>query len=759
MQRDADHRVADPQGGPPQRREAARRDRAPDRPRRRRRDRLRAAASRRSATRPEQALDFIEGLRAAIASGDADADAAGFADALRDAGSIVIVWGEGMLAGDDREQVAESLLGLADVLGLDGREGGGLYEIPRADERPRPPRGRLRRGLRARLSPRPSRAARRTRSARRSRPARSRPLILADVDPIRDFDDPEGWKRALSRRRSSPSASRCSRRSRRAGLRRPPAGREPRREGGHASPIRTAACSGSGPRSPAPAPCDPSGRRSASCSARLGDEPGAGTAGEVFDLIAAEVPFYAGITVDDIGGMGLRWQDRHGLEAAGELDAAEPPPPATPATDGKLRLGTYADLWADHVAEDNPALRFLAVGQTLELGPDDAERLGVEHGQRVEVSADGHSLIATVGLRERMLEGTAFLTRGTATDPAGTLAGADEHRRRPAPRPSPSPSPQRSRRMGTPTAGSGLNRRPRRWSSPSGSPSRGSRADVGFAEASWMHGRQVARHLRRDPRHRADDPAPRAEAARPLSGPLRPQPGRPEGAVAAARRRRQAAQQGGLQARGRGAGPLGDRAGAGHPQRHRDAGDHPVRRRRRRQRRPLRDRRLDRDPLRVRLRLDLLLRPAARRLGIGLEVQLHGGDAVRRPADQLRDLDGACAARRDHDGRLAQPRRHRQCPGRLDLVRDPAVRRLPDLHGRRLRGDEPPAVRPPRGRRRARRRLQHRVRRDALRLLLHGRVHGDGRRLRDRRGDVPRRLARPRARLRSGRVLGCSRRS
>ena len=89
---------------------------------------------------------------------------------------------------------------------------------------------------------------------------------------------------------------------------------------------------------------------------------------------------------------------------------------------------------------------------------------------------------------------------------------------------------------------------------------------------------------------------------------------------------------------------------------------------------------------------------------------------------------------------------------------DPAVRRLPDLHGRRLRGDEPPALRPPRGRRRARRRLQHRVRRDALRLLLHGRVHGDGRRLRDRRGDVPRRLARPRARL-ARRRSGCSRRS
>ena len=54
-----------------------------------------------------------------------------------------------------------------------------------------------------------------------------------------------------------------------------------------------------------------------------------------------------------------------------------------------------------------------------------------------------------------------------------------------------------------------------------------------------------------------------------------------------------------------------------------DARDHPVRQRRRHLRhdgRPLRDRRLDRPALRLRLRLDRLLRPAARRLGLGLEV-------------------------------------------------------------------------------------------------------------------------------------------
>ena len=52
-------------------------------------------------------------------------------------------------------------------------------------------------------------------------------------------------------------------------------------------------------------------------------------------------------------------------------------------------------------------------------------------------------------------------------------------------------------------------------------------------------------------------------------------------------------------------------------------------------------------------------------------------------------------------------------------------------------------------------RLQHRVRRDALRLVLHGRVHRGDRRIGRRHGDVPRRLARPRPGVRSRRSGSC----
>jgi formylmethanofuran dehydrogenase subunit D len=117
--------------------------------------------------------------------------------------------------------------------------------------------------------------------------------------------------------------------------------------------------------------------------------------------------------------------------------------------EGELRLGTYRDIWADLVSDESPALRFLAPEQTLELNPLDAERLGVQHGQRVQVRASGEaSLIATVGLRERMLEGTAFLIEGTAAEGANRLAGAGAISIGPAPADEPAPDPPAADRAG-----------------------------------------------------------------------------------------------------------------------------------------------------------------------------------------------------------------------------------------------------------------------------------------------------------------------
>ena len=48
----------------------------------------------------------------------------------------------------------------------------------------------------------------------------------------------------------------------------------------------------------------------AELSALLGEETGIDSAPDALAAIASEVPFYAGITPEEIGGTGIRWQER-----------------------------------------------------------------------------------------------------------------------------------------------------------------------------------------------------------------------------------------------------------------------------------------------------------------------------------------------------------------------------------------------------------------------------------------------------------------
>ena len=87
-------------------------------------------------------------------------------------------------------------------------------------------------------------------------------------------------------------------------------------------------------------------------------------------------------------------------------------------------------------------------------------------------------------------------------------------------------------------------------------------------------------------------------------------------------------------------------------------------------------------------------------------------------------------ARRRADGPVAEPRRDRRQAAGDALVLHPAVRRARRLPARRHRRDVARAVRPARGRHRARRRLPHRVLGHALGPLPGGRVHQHARRSR-----------------------------
>ena len=271
-------------------------------------------------------------------------------------------------------------------------------------------------------------------------------------------------------------------------------------------------------------------------------------------------------------------------------------------------------------------------------------------------------------------------------------------------------------------------------------------ADTQFAEATWIMVVKSDRHLRRHLRRPAAADRRRAQADRPLPAPLRPQPGRPLRPPAAACRRRQA------RSPRRPSGP--------------------------------------RTRSRTLFILGPLLPVLAGVLSLAIipwgDVQdgvgLYGIDVpigilyffavgsiafyglllggwssgskysllgAMRSAAQLISYEvsmGLALLGVVHDERLALAGLDRPLAGR-DVVHRPPVRRLPDLHARRLRRDQPHPVRHARGRRRAGPGLHDRVRRHALRLLPAGRIHGDPRRLRDRRGDVPRRLDGPRPEL------------
>jgi NADH-quinone oxidoreductase subunit G len=131
----------------------------------------------------------------------------------------------------------------------------------------------------------------------------------------------------------------------------------------------------------------------------------------------AAVPFYTGLTLDAIGGKGLRWPaDATAAAAWPAVENADFTPP-TPAggpggdeLDGRLRLGTYRSIWAGPEVAASPALQFLRARTRVELSPHDAQRLGLFDGDKVTVG-DGRGGVvdAIAGVRAAIPAGSAFL--------------------------------------------------------------------------------------------------------------------------------------------------------------------------------------------------------------------------------------------------------------------------------------------------------------------------------------------------------------
>ena len=280
-------------------------------------------------------------------------------------------------------------------------------------------------------------------------------VILVEADPVRTLPDSKGWAKALNQARTVIAISHFDDASTKAADIVLPAEAYAEKEGtvthpdGRLQRLR--------PSVPRAGEVRPIWQVLTELSALLDHETGIGSAAEALAAITAEVPFYANLTHEEIGGTGIRWQERdaasafpatrpgvgegptehdRGLREAqtgsgGPLPTAGPTTTPLPTADsgaksnGALRLGTYRNLWADEVTERNPALSFLKAEQQVELALSDGERLGIADGDLVDVRSNGTTLRARAKLHERMRPGAAFMVEGTAEQNANALAGAE----------------------------------------------------------------------------------------------------------------------------------------------------------------------------------------------------------------------------------------------------------------------------------------------------------------------------------------------
>ena len=339
--------------------------------------------------------------------------------ALRDAAAIllaapssVVLWGERIGHGARGSQAVHALLGLVGRLGLAATDGSGLIEIPEGTNA----RGLREVGCLPNLGP----GLRDIASAGLS--ATDMPgaigeqlsaLVLLGADPLHTHPDRGAWEGALERSGFVvafasfldealdehanvvfPAESYAERE----GTITHPDGRlqRLRQAIGHPGEVR------------------PAWSVLAELAHRIdADFTPYSSAAQVSAELGGAVPFYEGITLERMGGQGMRWPAR---AAAAVLPPTEigtdelETPPDPP--DG-MRLGIVPSLWAGPETRHAAVLSFLAPRQRAELSAEDARRLGIAPGDDVEVRAGERLVHATAALRDGLPVGSVFLTRGT----------------------------------------------------------------------------------------------------------------------------------------------------------------------------------------------------------------------------------------------------------------------------------------------------------------------------------------------------------
>jgi NADH-quinone oxidoreductase subunit G len=337
------------------------------------------------------------------------------AELLTGAGEdVVILWGERLVTGPRGAHAARGLLNVAGRVVERDRAGAGLLEVPA---------GTNGRGLRE-AGAVPAQGARDAAGIRAAAAAGElSALYLLHSDPLRTHPDRAAWGRALDK--ASTIVAHAGFLTE--GLREHatvvfPAESYAEKEGtivhpdGRVQRLRPAI-----------------GRQGetraewsviAEVARRAGLDLGVITGPQATSQLVDSVPYYAGLTLEEIGGRGVRWQERDAASAYPEADLGPfglESPPAGARANGHLRLGTFRSIWASPEVEVSPALKFLRPRQRVEMSPADARRLSLFPGEKVVVGADGQSVEATVAVRDTVPAGTVFLEEAIPAQAANTL--------------------------------------------------------------------------------------------------------------------------------------------------------------------------------------------------------------------------------------------------------------------------------------------------------------------------------------------------
>jgi NADH-quinone oxidoreductase subunit G len=377
---------------------------------------------------PGHELDFLDALHRTIAGEDDPTRPVGqtvtdLATQLREGGEdVVILYSERL-----SEPAAGLVARIAGALGLGGRDGAGVIAIPAGANG----RGLREAGAVPDGGPGYAPVAQAGRSAAEIAQAavdgELTALWLVQTDPVRELEDRELWERAL--RSAGLVVAHASVLTE--GLREHanvifPAESHAEKEGtvvhpdGRLQRLRIAI--------QRPGDVRPGWRAIAELGEACGLALPYRRSADVFEALVAAVPFYAGITLDEIGGTGVRWPERNRTSALPPAGGIAPLPAtsdrfAPEATNGHLALGTYRPLWAAPEVEISPALQYLVPHQSVELSPADASLRGIADGEQVVVSQNGTRLTATAVIRSSIPDGAAFLADGIADGSANALTG------------------------------------------------------------------------------------------------------------------------------------------------------------------------------------------------------------------------------------------------------------------------------------------------------------------------------------------------